>query len=675
MISILKLISIFLLMIFFSGNSIAQTDLFSLEVEYKINDVNYVFKDGKAYDEDLINTLTKSASGQFYSESEFVLDVLRIQKFYFDNGYFDCTVDTSTSIVDDGKEIDLFFYIYQNSPYRINAVNVQGLEDIPQNINDKIFRTSDYHLTINSIYSKAKVELEAIRIINILTSNGYAYAKRENIEIVKNISESQLLRNTVDLNLSFDTGEQYYFGTTTVKIKNNIYGISESDFLREIQYKEGQLFDRNLIARTESRLSAISITETNNLVVHEIDSANKILNYTLEITLRNKYELTPEVVGYNIQSRFYGGLGLSYTNRYFFNTNRTFGARIRGLLNSFEDIRLEFLAQVSQPYLFDNERITGTLGLGFDYWNEPGFEIQQYRTRLGLTLDLPEYTYINRAFLNWTFEYTDLVFSATSLDSLEQETGFVDIGFNYFNSRIGVDAVHDNTNSLSFPTHGYFQSLSVEETGLLGSLLLNFFDFNTFKFVKLINLNKFFFNLSSEINSKAALGTKFLIGNIFPYGDELFKINGQSFIAEDVPFEDRFTGGGANSNRGWRARTLGMLNKPEDGGNFVLEGSIEHRTRPFIESDNFILKDIGFATFLDFGNVWETASKFRLNQMALSLGGGLRYYTLVGAVRFDIGFKIYDPNPGPVGVTKWIWQPGANFNDKYSIHIALGNSF
>lgn len=670
-----KFILTCILILIFSGNAFAQTDLLSLEVEYDINEVNYIFKDGKAFEEDFLNSLTKSASGEIYSESEFALDVLRIQKFYFDNGYFDCTVDTSTTIIEDGEEIDLYFYIYQNNPYRIYSVNVEGLENVPQNIKDKIFRTSEYQLTINSIYTKAKVELEAVRIINILTSNGYAYAKRENTEVVKNISESTLLKNTINLNLSFETGEQYYFGTTDVVIKKNVYGISETDFIREIQYKEGQLYDRNLIARTESRLSAISITETNNLVVTEIDSANRVLNYTLEITLRNKYELTPEVVGYNIRSRFYGGLGLSYVNRYFFNTNRTFGARVRGLLNSFEDIRLEFLAQISQPYLFDNERITGTLGLGFDYLNEPGFEIQQYRTRLGLTFDLPEYTYINKAFLNWTFEYTDLVFAAEPLDSLQQETGLIDIGFNYFNSRIGVDAVHDNTNSLSFPTHGYFQSLSLEETGLLGSLLLNLFDFNTFKFVKLINLNKFFFNLSSEINSKAALGTKFLIGNIFPYGDPLFTVNGETFVTDDVPFDDRFTGGGANSNRGWRARTLGMLRKPEDGGNFVLEGSIEHRTRPFIESDNFILKEIGFVTFMDFGNIWETASKFKFDQIALSLGGGVRYYTLVGAVRFDVGFKIYDPNPGTVGVTKWIWQPGANFNDKYSIHIALGNSF
>ena len=118
-----------------------------------------------------------------------------------------------------------------------------------------------------------------------------------------------------------------------------------------------------------------------------------------------------------------------------------------------------------------------------------------------------------------------------------------------------------------------------------------------------------------------------------------------------------------------------MLKKPEDGGNFILEGSIEHRLRPFIESDNFLLKDLGFVTFLDIGNIWETASKFKFNEVALSLGGGIRYYTLVGAVRVDLGFKLYDPKPGPVGGAKWIWQPGANFSDKYSIHIALGNSF
>jgi hypothetical protein len=59
----------------------------------------------------------------------------------------------------------------------------------------------------------------------------------------------------------------------------------------------------------------------------------------------------------------------------------------------------------------------------------------------------------------------------------------------------------------------------------------------------------------------------------------------------------------------------------------------------------------------------------------LSTGFGIRYYTIIGAVRLDLGLKLYDPNPGHVGVTNWIFQNGANLNDKYTIQFGIGNTF
>ena len=88
-----------------------------------------------------------------------------------------------------------------------------------------------------------------------------------------------------------------------------------------------------------------------------------------------------------------------------------------------------------------------------------------------------------------------------------------------------------------------------------------------------------------------------------------------------------------------------------------------------------IFKDLGFVTFLDYGNVWENAGKFKLNEIALAIGLGIRYYTIIGPVRFDIGFKLYDPQPGPDGGAKWIFGKGAHFEDKYTFQIGIGNTF
>ena len=658
---------IFIFYNYVSGFS--QPELLTTDASLTISNVVYSFNDGNEFGEEQISTITKLKSGDIFSENEFNLDMMRIRRFYFDHGYFDCIVDTSTILNDQGNEITVNYYIHQNTPYKINSIEFTGLDKIPENLSAQIFNHSDRLISLQSVYVKQNLEAEILRIVKILNNNGYVFAIRESVNIEKNLSEDPVLKNTLNIKVAFQTGEQYYFGFTTIRIENNKYGISEEDFRRELQFHEGELYNKKKILDSESRIASISLISTNSLTIDKIDSARNIIDYVLNLTLRNKYQIVPEIVGYSIQSKFYGGIGLSYLDNYFFNTNRTFNSRIRALFNSFEDIRVEFISQVSQPYLFNNERLTGNLGLSFDYWKEPEFQVQQYKTKLGVAYDLPEYTFINKVFMNWTLEYNDLQFNFSGGNTASE------LSFNYFNSRIGSDFLHDNTNNLSFPSTGYFQSFSIEETGLIGSLLRNIFQLNTFKFLKLTTLNKFYVNIFEKNNSPSVLGMKLLVGNIFPYGDNVFIINGISVPAENVPTDDKFTGGGANSNRGWRSRTLGILSNPELGGNFSFEGSIEHITRPFLDSDNFILKDFGFVTFFDFGNVWSDANKFRLNEIALSVGGGLRYYTVVGAVRLDLGFKLYDPRPGHVGVTNWIWQDGANFKDKYSIHIALGNSF
>jgi outer membrane protein assembly factor BamA len=96
--------------------------------------------------------------------------------------------------------------------------------------------------------------------------------------------------------------------------------------------------------------------------------------------------------------------------------------------------------------------------------------------------------------------------------------------------------------------------------------------------------------------------------------------------------------------------------------------------RPFLKKETFI-KNLGFVTFLDYGNVWDKMKSFKFNEIALAFGGGIRYYSMIGAIRLDIGFKLYDPNPGPVGGAKWIFQKGAHFGDKYTIQFGIGNTF
>ncbi len=46
------------------------------------------------------------------------------------------------------------------------------------------------------------------------------------------------------------------------------------------------------------------------------------------------------------------------------------------------------------------------------------------------------------------------------------------------------------------------------------------------------------------------------------------------------------------------------------------------------------------ALFMDAGNVWPKIGDIDLSQLRYGVGGGVRYLTPVGPLRFDVGFKL-----------------------------------
>lgn len=122
-----------------------------------------------------------------------------------------------------------------------------------------------------------------------------------------------------------------------------------------------------------------------------------------------------------------------------------------------------------------------------------------------------------------------------------------------------------------------------------------------------------------------------------------------------LPYEQSFFGGGPNSNRAWRARTLGpgsysqpdSINARYDKiGNIQLESNIEYRFH--------IFKSIYGAWFADAGNIWlsyidptKPNGLFKIHQfykeIALGSGFGLRYDFSFFVLRLDAATRIHDP--------------------------------
>jgi outer membrane protein insertion porin family len=116
-------------------------------------------------------------------------------------------------------------------------------------------------------------------------------------------------------------------------------------------------------------------------------------------------------------------------------------------------------------------------------------------------------------------------------------------------------------------------------------------------------------------------------------------------VIRDLPQSERFYAGGDTTNRGFALDRVGVHHVPDPdnvntltdgllplGGNGLVVLNAELRTR--------LGTKFGVVSFLDTGNVYKLVSNIDLTEMRSSVGGGVRYKSPFGPLRFDIGFKV-----------------------------------
>lgn len=143
--------------------------------------------------------------------------------------------------------------------------------------------------------------------------------------------------------------------------------------------------------------------------------------------------------------------------------------------------------------------------------------------------------------------------------------------------------------------------------------------------------------------------------------------------SSSIPFTRSYFAGGPNDNRGWRAYDLGpgSSGSKEDFNEANLKIAMNAEYRFTIAG--------GFkgAFFVDAGNIWNVLDDFSdessrfssiedLAEIAVASGFGLRYDFGFFVIRFDVGFKTY--NPGLTEGSRWFKE--YNFdNAVYNIGI------
>ncbi len=162
------------------------------------------------------------------------------------------------------------------------------------------------------------------------------------------------------------------------------------------------------------------------------------------------------------------------------------------------------------------------------------------------------------------------------------------------------------------------------------------------------------------------------LGLAYPYDE--YKI---------LPYDKYYFAGGGGSIRAWHPRTLGpgsynpdlaksTRQLKEHLGELLLQGNIELRQK--------LVDPIEGALFIDAGNIWmvskqdQPGEKFQFSrfyrEIAIGTGFGIRLDFNFFILRFDLGFKLYDPSK-PLGKRLF---PSKMLKD-FTLNIGLGYPF
>jgi len=160
--------------------------------------------------------------------------------------------------------------------------------------------------------------------------------------------------------------------------------------------------------------------------------------------------------------------------------------------------------------------------------------------------------------------------------------------------------------------------------------------------------------------STLTLATYFDLNNLLPIapGRSVLAARAIAGVAEgagelSLPPDQRFYAGGTSTIRGYGYQLVGPMfphTGNPTGGTAITAGGLEFRQR--------LYTNWGMVAFVDAGQV-SASLKLLPDDIRVGAGAGMRYYTPIGPIRFDIAV--------PVGR-----RPG---DDSFEVYIGLGQAF
>ncbi len=612
----------------FEGNNAISTTI----LEYKV-----FSRESPMWFWKILHSLTGLARGTTYFDSTNIpLDLAALKEYYNANGFFNASFSYNINVDTSSKTVELTYFIKENRPSNYGVLNIYGLKDVPDFIQKSIY--DDLDIDTTKQFNQLLLQQNTDRALNTLLNEGYMFARYDSTIVIRDTTKFR-----ADLDLYFTSGIRYVIDSLVVNKTGEGAPLVDDQLLKDISgFNVGDFYDLDKMRNNQVRMFRTGLFNTITLSGEENDTTGNHVPLRIDGNIGLLNELSPEVILNNQQNAFNIGLGATYVRKNFFGDARkltiTSSFGVQDIYNvdfgqifkkfSFRDTTLlgyvDSRVTIEQPYVFE-QNIFGTWDNYVTINKQSTYNNTIYGSKITLEFEMPKYTFINFLSTSYNVEQSNEVYR-TYHDSTSVK----------LISAIDVNIGSTTVDSLLFPSRGYNFSLQLEEANIIPYLIskISNSDYDGALFYKLVLSHSFYLSMNEKRTSILAFKNK--VGLIQPYYGDY----------SGIPINRTFYAGGANSIRGWAANELVPRNSPAilgviqtgpsvKGGTFLYEGSTEYRIR--------FLHYYGVAFFADYGNTWLNYKQFRFDDVAVAVGFGFRYYTLVAPIRIDFGFKFYDP--------------------------------
>lgn len=511
-------------------------------------------------------------------------DVARLWTFYQDNGYIEVKIG-EPQVVQEGKRLYITFNISEGTRFKVGTIDLSG-----ELIEEKSELLALLKLGEEEYFSRTILREDILRLTDRYAEKGYIFAE------VRPISKQNIERQEMNITIDISKGIMIYVNRIVITGNTRT---RDKVIRREMQIKEGEVFDATGLRQSTARLRRLDFFEDINIAPEPTPQEN-LMDIVVNVTEKPT-------------GTFSVGAGYSSVDNFMFmgevsqNNFRGKGQRLALQANlSATSTRYNF--SFTEPHLSDSE-----LSFGFDLYNwEREFEDYTKESRgFAVRFGYPIWEKW-RASLGYGYDKTDLSDISPGASRIILESQAIEV-----TSSVRVSFVRDTRDRFHGTSKGSRHNLSIKYAGgLLGG---------DSAFTKLEGSTLWWFPLSWA-------------------WDTTFHLKGAAgYVIENennrLPVYEKFYLGGLRTVRGFDHAHI----SPRDPATGERIGG----TKMWYMNSEWIfplVKEAGLTgvIFFDAGNVYRDTDNWDINDLKKSVGLGFRWMSPMGPLRLEWGYNL-DP--------------------------------